>query len=76
MLMSLVLTFCTLTTCEEYVIDQQLTQSDCKERMIEERNTLQHLDTQAAYRDYMTQYKAEKMFDTDNGVSWELSCSK
>jgi hypothetical protein len=73
---SLILTFCTPTTCEEYVIDHNLTRTDCKGALIAERNKIVGKDNLAVYASYMEQVKAEGMVDVANGVTWELSCSK
>jgi len=70
----LIITFCTVTTCEEYVIDHNLSRDDCKSAMMSERSSLDSIDSLTAYRQYMTKYDAESLFDVDNGVAWELSC--
>lgn len=71
---SLILTFCTLTTCEEYVTDHNLTREDCYSTMRIERKKLNSMNSQEAYRSYMEQFKAEGMFDEDTGVAWRLTC--
>ena len=74
MLSALVLTFCTKITCEEYVIDHNLTRSDCIERLKEERNDRMNETNEQVYKDAVGAYKAVPM--KGKVVSWELSCVK
>jgi len=76
--MSLLLTisFCSVLTCEEYVVDggkaSSLTRSDCIERLQEERKFLMSKPVEEAYQEYMTLFKAEHM--DGEAVDWEISC--
>lgn len=75
MSMLLAISFCTVLTCEEYVVDDNLTRSDCIERLQEERKFLMSKPVEDAYKEYMTLFKAEHM---DAGgapvVDWEINC--
>lgn len=71
---SLILTFCTLTTCEEYVTDNSLTREDCYSTMRIERKKLNSMSSQQVYKSHIEQFKAEGMVDVDNGVMWGLTC--
>lgn len=55
---ALILTFCTFTTCEEYVIDHNLTKEDCIERMAEERKDSQNETFEQMYKDAVERYQA------------------
>lgn len=72
MSMLLALTFCSAITCEEYVIDSNLTRSDCIERMQEERTFVMSMYVEKAYSEYMESFKAERM--KGKMKSWELNC--
>jgi hypothetical protein len=58
---ALILTFCTFTTCEEYVIDHSLTKEDCIERMVEERKDSQNESFEQMYLDAVESYQAVAM---------------
>lgn len=58
---ALILTFCTFTTCEEYVIDYNLTKEDCIERMAEERRDSQNETFEQMYLDAVERYQAVAM---------------
>lgn len=73
MSMLLAITFCSVITCEEYVVDHNLTRSDCIERMQEERKFLMSLPVEEAYKEYMTSFKAEHM--NGKAKSWEINCA-
>lgn len=71
---SLILTFCTLTTCEEYVTDYNLTNEDCYSTMRIERDKLNSMSSEQVYKSHMEEFKAEGMVDVDNGFMWGLTC--
>jgi hypothetical protein len=72
----LAITFCSVLTCEEYVVDggkaSSLTRSDCTERLQEERKFLMSNSVEEAYQEYMTLFKAEHM--DGEAVDWEINC--
>ncbi len=74
--MSLLLatSFCSVLTCEEYVVDHNLTRSDCIERLQEERKFIMSMPVEEAYAEYMTSFKAEHM--DGEVVDWEINCVK
>ena len=80
MSMLLAITFCSVLTCEEYIVDggkaSPLTRSDCIERLQEERKFLMYAASQRpveeAYQEYMTLFKAEHM--DGEVVDWEINC--
>lgn len=72
MSMILAITFCSVLTCEEYVVDHNLTRSDCIERLQEERIFLMSMPIEEAYAEYMTSFKAEHM--DGEVVDWEINC--
>lgn len=75
--MSLLLSigFCTaLNHCEEYIVDSNLTRSDCIERMQEERKFIMSMPVEEAYKEYMISFKAEHM--DGELVDWEINCVK
>jgi len=73
---ALILTFCTLTSCNDFRIDYNLTKDDCMSALQTKRHEIDAIETQAEYREFMVQYKAEKLFDSDDGVAWSLKCDK
>lgn len=74
MSMLLSIAFCSAITCEEYIVDHNLTRSDCIKRMQEERKFLMSLPVEKAYNEYMTSFKAEHM--NGKAKSWEINCVK
>lgn len=70
----LAISFCSVITCEEYVVDHSLTRSDCTERMQEERNFIMSMPVDEAYKEYMNSFKAEHM--DGEVVDWEINCVK
>lgn len=74
----LAISFCSVLTCEEYVVDggktSPLTRSDCTERMQEERKFIMPIPVEDAYAEYMTSFKAEHM--DGEAVDWEINCVK
>lgn len=74
--MSLILaiSFCSILTCEEYIVDTNLTRSDCIERLQEERKFIMSMPVEDAYAEYMTSFKAEHM--DGKVVDWEINCVK
>lgn len=74
MSMLLAISFCSVLTCEEYVVDHKLTRSDCTERMHQERKFLMSKPVEEAYQEYMTLFKAEHM--DGEALSWEINCVK
>jgi len=70
----LAISFCSVITCEEYIVDSKLTRSDCTERMQEERKFIMSMPVEEAYRQYMTSFKAEHM--DGEVVDWEINCVK
>lgn len=83
MSMLLAISFCSVLTCEEYIVDggkaSPLTRSDCIERMQEERKFIMSMPVEDAYAEYMNSFKAEHM-DSFIGktpvVDWEINCVK
>jgi len=57
----LVVTFCTLSTCEEYAIDHNLTKQDCIERKYEEINDSKNESLNQVYLDAVERYQAVPM---------------
>lgn len=74
MSMLLVIAFTSAISTEEYVIDHNLTRSDCIERMQEERKFIMSMPVEEAYAEYMTSFKAEHM--DGEVVDWEINCVK
>lgn len=73
---ALVLTFCTFTTCEEYVIDHNLTSEDCIERMAEERNDSKNETFDQMYKDAVERYKAVPMEGGIKSTSFTCTTDK
>ena len=79
--MSLLLdvSFCSVLTCEEYQIADNLSKPECIRMMKEERKTIMSMEVEEAYLSYMEAFKAEHM-DSFNGktpvVDWEINCVK
>ena len=57
---ALILTFCTLSTCEGYVIDQNLTKQDCIERRLDEMFSKDQTFNEV-YLDAVDRYQAVPM---------------
>lgn len=74
MSMFLVIAFTSSITTEEYIVDTNLTRSDCTERMQEERNFIMSMPVEDAYAEYMASFKAEHM--DGEVVDWEINCVK
>jgi len=72
MSMLLSIAFCSVLTCEEYIVDHNLTRSDCIERLQEERKFLMSKPVEEAYREYMNNFKEEHM--DGEAVDWEINC--
>lgn len=74
--MSLLLTvsFCSVLTCEEYVIADNLSKPECIRMMKEERKTIMSMPVEEAYQSYMNSFKAEHM--DGEVVDWEINCVK
>lgn len=74
----LAISFCSVLTCEEYIVDggkaSSLTRSGCIERLQEERKFIMSMPVEDAYRQYMTSFKAEHM--DGEVVDWEINCVK
>ena len=70
----LAISFCSVLTCEEYIVDSNLTRSDCIERLQEERKFIMSMPIEEAYRQYMTNFKAEHM--DGEVVDWQINCVK
>lgn len=70
----LAISFCSVLTCEEYVVDHNLTRSDCIERMQEERKFIMSMPVEDAYAEYMNSFKAEHV--AGEVVDWEINCVK
>ena len=68
----LAISFCSVMTCEEYVVDTNLTRPDCIERMQEERKFIMSMPVEEAYQEYMNSFKAEYM--DGEVVDWEINC--
>lgn len=69
---ALILTFCTTTICEEYVIDHNLTKSDCIERKKEETADMKGESFDQLYKDAVERYQAVAM--TGKIVDVSLKC--
>lgn len=74
MSMLLVIAFTSAISVEEYVVDHNLTRSDCIERMQEERKFIMSMPVEEAYAEYMESFKAEHM--DGEVVDWEINCVK
>lgn len=72
MSMLLVIAFTSAITTEEYVVDHNLTRSDCIERMQEERKFIMSMPVEEAYKEYMNSFKAEHM--VGEVLDWEINC--
>lgn len=72
MSMLLVIAFTSAISVEEYVVDHNLTRSDCIERIQEERKFIMSMPIEEAYAEYMTSFKAEHM--DGEVVDWEINC--
>jgi len=68
----LVLTFCTINTCEEYVIDHNLTKADCIERKKEEINDMAGESFDQLYKGAVERYQAVAM--TGKVVKVSVKC--
>lgn len=79
--MSLILaiSFCSVLTCEEYQLAENLSKPECIRMMKEERKTIMSMEVEEAYLSYMEAFKAEHM-DSFIGktpvVDWEINCVK
>ena len=73
---SLILTFCTFATCEEYVIDHNLTKEDCIERLAEERNDSKSETFNQMYKDAVESYKAVPMTGKIKSASFKCTTDK
>lgn len=73
---ALILTFCTITTCEEYVIDHNLTEEDCIERLAEERNDSKGESFNQMYKDAVKRYKAVAMKGDIMSASFKCTTDK
>lgn len=69
---ALILTFCTTTICEEYVIDHNLNKTDCIERKKEETADMKGEPFDQVYRDAVERYQAVAM--TGKIVDVSLKC--
>jgi hypothetical protein len=69
---ALILSFCTTTICEEYVIDHNLTKSDCIERKKEETVDMKGESFDQLYKDAVDRYQAVAM--TGKIVDVSLKC--
>ena len=74
MSMLLVIAFTSAISVEEYLVDHNLTRSDCIERMQEESKFVMSMPVEEAYAEYMSSFKAEHM--TGEVVDWEINCVK
>lgn len=74
MSMLLVIAFTSAISVEEYIVDTNLTRSDCTERLQEERKFIMSMPVEEAYKEYMTSFKAEHM--DGEVVDWEINCVK
>lgn len=72
--MLLVIAFTSAISTEEYLVDSNLTRSDCIERMQEERKFIMSMPVEEAYAEYMNSFKAEHM--DGQVVDWEINCVK
>lgn len=74
--MSLILaiSFCSVITCEEYQVADNLSKPECIRMMKEERKFLMSKPMEEAYKIYMESFKAEHM--DGEAVDWEINCVK
>jgi len=74
----LAVSFCSVLTCQEYQLADNLSKPECMRMMKEERNTIMSMQVEEAYLSYMEAFKAEHM-DSFNGktpvVDWEIKCT-
>lgn len=73
---ALILTFCTATICEEYVIDHNLTKEDCIERKMEERKDSKNESFEQMYKDAVESYKAVAMEGKIKSASFKCTADK
>ena len=75
-IMSLLLavSFCSVLTCEEYQLADNLSKPECIRVMKEERKTIMSMEVEEAYLSYMEAFKAEHM--NGEAVDWEINCVK
>lgn len=72
MSMLLSIAFCSVITCEEYQIADNLSKPECIRMMKEERKTIMSMEVEQAYLSYMESFKAEHM--KGEAKSWEINC--
>lgn len=70
----LAISFCSVLTCEEYVIADNLSKPECIRMMKEERKTIMSMQVEEAYLSYMEAFKAEHM--AGEVMDWEINCVK
>lgn len=70
----LAITFCSVLTCEEYQVADNLSKPECIRMMKEERKFLMSKPVEEAYQSYMNSFKAEHMYG--EAVDWEINCEK
>lgn len=69
---ALVLAFSSSKNTEEYVIDHNLSRSECIVRLKEERSFVMSQSVEQAYSWYREAFKAERM--KGEVGSWEINC--
>lgn len=73
----LAISFCSVITCEEYQLADNLSKPECIRMMKEERKTIMSMQLEEAYLSYIEAFKAENM-DGAGGktpvVDWEINC--
>ena len=68
----LAVSFCSVLTCEEYQLADNLSKPECIRMMKEERKTIMSMEVEEAYLSYMEAFKAEHM--DGEVVDWEINC--
>lgn len=68
----LAISFCSVITCEEYQLADNLSKPECIRMMGEERKTSMSVEVEQAYLSYMEAFKAEHM--DGEVVDWEINC--
>lgn len=70
----LAISFCSVLTCEEYQLADNLSKPECIRMMKEERKTIISMQVEEVYLSYMEAFKAEHM--EGEVVDWEINCVK
>lgn len=74
--MSLILaiSFCSVITCEDYQVADNLSKPECIRMMKEERKFLMSKPVEESYQEYAKTYNAEPIFNSDQKINFEVEC--